>query len=497
MKFWSKNKFEKLYAVTRALVGSRWFLYALLAIFIAQTLIFALIIGERKVPDEHKHFAIIEYYADQPLMESFVINNQSSSDLTLGDIERFPSFLYYIIGSLALRVFELLHLGPFEKLVALRLLSIPIGVFSLLIFRQILLELKSGQVIANLAMFALSMTGMFVYLHGSVSYDPPSLALFLVFLWSGVKVLTTKKVTYLAMAVVAAMAVSITKYTYFPFAWMGVVLLAGYLFFSFKLPFKQIVPDLAQAWRDHRKAFALGVIISIFVAVLFAERIGGNLMMYGSISPACDAIHSHEECMNYSIYKRNYTQDQKIADKRSKWGIVEADHFAVTGSWLEQMYRSTYFFGGHVYAIPRQAERALAFLIFVLLLGMMLLPRRPVLDSKERLFVGVMAVLYLVGVYAFNMKTRFILGQQYAWQGRYLLASTAFMYFILLLFYQYHWHAMKNWRIKYTVMLASIGLVIVLLATFVPLLNLYRHADATWLNPPAREFFTHMGIIEK
>src|SRR5690606_23846637 len=90
---------------------------------------------------------------------------------------------------------------------------------------------------------------------------------------------------------------------------------------------------LKAMWRWQQVALVLLLLIS---AGLFAERIGGNLVQYGAVSPKCTAIHSYEDCMQHSVFNRNQTR-LHLVETGETW-TEKFSFIDYTGMWIGRYY---------------------------------------------------------------------------------------------------------------------------------------------------------------
>jgi hypothetical protein len=271
----------------------------------------------------------------------------------------------------------------------------------------------------------------------------PALVLFFAFLYCAVLVLTGGGFTQLLFAAVWAILLSITKYTYMPFVGLGLVaIVVLYLLERRRDGPGSVRADVATAFRTTTARTVTASVLFVAGAVLFVERIGGNLLRYHAVEPVCDQVHSKAACSAFLIYVRNVTAKQNYLDGLAN-GAAPATYnpFTFTGDWLDRYYRSLFFY------LTRDSPLQVSTLAMVLLaiviaaiIVFIAVNRTPVLRTHAGWFLAIVAAAYLVGTYLFNLHTYLSVEQYYAFSGRYLLAIVPFAYAAIIRV------VVTNWR---------------------------------------------------
>lgn len=396
------------------------------------------------VPDGHRHIGAIYYYAERPITAGPVITNMPEGDLWMGDLERFPSYFYYYALSFPVRVAMALNFSDIGIVWLIRLIGIGLGVLSLLVFRRIVALVSKNVIVQNLSVLALALTGSFVWLSAGENYDVSALLLWMAFVYSALALFTKNHAKYLYWMALWFGLLGVTKYTYIPFAGIGG--LAALLLYwrnnqsdSAKLTLIRVKSELGD-WIKRSRTWLVvaGAAALVVSGGLFTERIVVNLIKYQSFNPSCTSLHSHEGCMNFGVYARNYNQKQAMS-------AGEADKISYTpygylGLWAKRYYDSMYAYMGHIY-IPRYSALIEISGVLALITGVCLyvLAKRKkirILRTQQEWYILGLTLALVVAQFLFNVKV--ILkydGQLYAHQGRYLLSAVGFiylLYFILL-----------------------------------------------------------------
>ena len=90
---------------------------------------------------------------------------------------------------------------------------------------------------------------------------------------------------------------------------------------------------------------ALWSVSFVLVAALVVERLGVNLVMYRAFNPDCSALHTHAQCMRFSIYARNFqaTRSHELAQPNGQSSSVP-DLLEFAGRWATMYFQSVFFY---------------------------------------------------------------------------------------------------------------------------------------------------------
>ena len=392
------------------------------------------------IPDGHRHIGAIYYYTERPILAGPVIANTGDDELWMGDLVRFPSYLYYYVLSFPIRIAVSAGASDTTIIYLIRAAGILLGLLALLTFRKISQLVTSSVTVQNISALALTLTGSFVWLSAAENYDMPALLLWFAFLYASMSLFIKKDGSYLYWMALWFFMLSVTKYTYIPFMGiLGLVALWLYAKNSSALNVKRLAHSITKDFKAklHRLRvwqISLAVIVLLASTSLFTERIIGNLVTYHSFNPSCEKIHSHEACMKFGVYARNYNQKQRLAN-----GTVQPiEYVPVVGYpayWVKRYFDSMYVYMGHIY-IPQYSLLVEVAGIFAAIVGAILfviarIKRIRLFNSQpERYLLGV--VIVLTGAqFIFNLNTVLNYGgQTYAHQGRYLLPVVGFAYLL-------------------------------------------------------------------
>lgn len=452
-------------------------------------------------PDESRHFANIQFYAQRGIFESPLISHDEVEPeyLVLGEIERFPSYLYYYVMSLPARIMYSLGASDMFVYMALRLTSVVFGLLALMVLKKLLQELTTSRAVINATLLATVFTGPFIWMSAAINYDIPSLGLFLLTLLFYVRAIKKKDLLWLVYALPVFMILSITKYTYMPFAALGFIASFGLVLWAKR---KRAITDLWHDIKDvfqQRKVFAvLFTLLVLLSSILFIERIGVNAIQYHTANPVCTDVQSKEDCAYFPIYVRN-TQQKEIADAMRAQGetVYSYNPIISTFDWLKLYAITTVLYYG---GVPAAQSRIYTMLIPAVFLGVLFL----VLQRKVKINIGrhhvlliVLAFIYIVATYLFNMRTLLNVGIPYAQQGRYMLFPLIIGYFWLALIGRAYIKTLTGFVRKFVgySIVVFLGVVIVFANPISSLLLAARANTNQWLTDPFLVVFTYLQSV--
>jgi hypothetical protein len=290
-------------------------LFALSAIIIATTASFPLPF------DESYHFSLIQYYSQHV---SPFISQQPSELAVVGDSTRLTSYLmHYILG------FPLRAIGVFSndiglQVVALRMFNIAFVVAALVLFRRFISNITKSGVISNAAVALYCALPVTTLLAAHINYDNLLLLCMAGLLVSGQSLLSNReaRLSRVLIFMSIALAGSLVKVTFIPIA------LVALLFVVVVLIRRKAWRSLFRANTANKYVLAGAVVLFVASAGLFVERVGGNLVSYGTPQPDCSDVQPLNVCSQYGPWARNYALEQASATDLSFEGRSIQDYFA-------------------------------------------------------------------------------------------------------------------------------------------------------------------------
>lgn len=461
-------------------ISSNKFFYILITVLFTQGLWFAATVRSTIPPDEVHHFQFIKYYSQQPISEGPFIGEQAPNTFILGDIERTPSYLYhYSLGSL-LKLGNVFTQSEDIQVFLLRVINILLVVGGLIVLRKLLREAGATTFQENIVTGLLVFTGMFVWLSASISYDNALfllISLFLLLLIRLFKYNSSK--AFIGLVAVGSLAM-LVKLTF------ALILTVGLMVFIFKIAAQKkfinsLWGDMKISFQKRRVSMILLLVFAIFSFALFTERYIGNQIEYGSIAPACQTLHTEQECLQNKIYRRSIAQSAAFVDFTQQGGRVIYSPFEFAGDWVDRMYDGLFFYFGHKNISPTNSVFNI-FAIYVLSLTILIVmyyKRGSVINTPADMILIFVLIFYVAVLFLFNMNSYLNSGTKYGFQGRYLLPVIPFLYFYLVKAigsaYPIAAKAYGN-KLRY----ALWGVSLLFIFHHMPLLTFYRGADETW-----------------
>lgn len=498
-----KKLFKTPQVLGRIISSKKFYLFVLVA-FLLQGLFFAGIItsGETSkdgttvldygvAPDEVRHFGNVMYFAERPLQDGPFVSHIEPKDLVLGDVQTFPSYLFYYILSFPARIMIEFGVPDSGILFMLRVIVLITGLVGLIVLRKLIAELTSSRLIQNMGVFALANTGAYLWFSAALSYDPPSLMLMFAIMLFCVRALKNmsafENFTY---AILLAFLIPLIKYTYLPFAFLFVG--AAIAVYVHRVGYPQVIVVLRKKiYRPVKSLKLFAVLIGLVLTIgLFSEKIVGNLVQYRTVNPVC--VHETKDCMRFEIFKRNYEVKQAY-DKAVQNGTVKPYHYSFFGHfgmWLDSYFISTFTYRAHVKDMKPVSYILVSIVMAFLVLFALILVRLRKLRIKLEVwhwFALLSAGTYALATYIFNVKTLFDFGQVLAYQGRYLLFSLAILFVVIsVVMARYIKSETGIWR---KVMIPATLVVFLLWAFFYnPVVSFFMHVDnLAWYSEPTKQ----------
>ncbi|ROP58557.1 hypothetical protein [Curtobacterium sp. PhB115] len=470
-------------ALDRALSSRAAFVVVLVA-FIVMGLGFAATfhVHATAAPDERGHVWNILLYAERPLAAGPFLDRMEPSQLWMGELVRSPLYFYHYLMSFPARAALGLGLGYDQVVVVLRAVDVLWAAAGLVALRMLFRNAGVPASIGLLAIVATAFTGRFTWQAATVSYDAPAMTALFVFAAVAVRFVRGGGLRTLAWLVVAALFALLMKYSQAPF-----VLAGG--FFAILLRYRSdgwvwLRHPLRRAVRGVRErpwGTLLLVVLGGGLLALALERFGVNLLQFHALNPACTALHSRAECMDYAIFRRNYaaTRAHDLAEVNGTLPAFAPLSFL--GSWASTYFQSLFFFwGASLPWRPNAAVLVIGASSVVVAVVITLSQLRRLVVDPALVWCAAVAGSYVFAVLCFNAATMVNLGESYAFSGRYLLPAMPLAAAVVLLGIRSWLHRLgPRARVVATV---SVGVVLlVLFLLYDPVSAFFPYArSAAW-----------------
>ncbi|MGI6484224.1 MAG: ArnT family glycosyltransferase [Candidatus Dojkabacteria bacterium] len=388
--------------------------------FLLQTLFFIFYLSQYFGPDEAYHYNVSIAYS-----KVFGIPKNSSETFLYGDITRIPFLFYWLSG----RFINIANILKIDSFILLRFLSLLYSLVTMFFVWLISKDVIKEKYYRVLPVFMLANTMMFSFLGGVVTYDTLVNLFLVISFWSLLLYLKqdSKCTKYLLIWIATSLLACATKFPALPFVFLGFVVI---LFFVCKNKIK--------FWKELSNPKIIFPIIFICFFILINFYIYGiNILRYKRVTPVCNQVMQHEECLNNAIYRRSFVYEETGIQSREGKRIRD---LLLTD---ERMNPFDFFFDWEASISPRlygifshssiTFPRNFSFVYTLVFLLLMIPFIRYIKKSDKQIVVAFFLVLGYVLVLAFFQHYYWYLKMNrlnIAMQGRYLLPVIPAAYLI-------------------------------------------------------------------
>ena len=331
-------------------LGSKPFFGIILGLFAAQALWLAWSGLYSMAFDEFFHYGLIQEYAKG--WTPFIA--QPGGPAVFGAVAHDPSFLYHYLMSFPYHLIAVIWHTELAQILVLRVMNIALFMGGLVMYWKLIMTTGLSRRTANIIMLFFTLLPTVVVLAPQINYDN------MTFLVSGASLLLAAKIIMalhhteqphplaLIGLVALLLAGSIVKYTFLPLA----IVIGLFVLWRFIVSFVRKDVQMTQLWQSLftqcKRPFGIMLIISLMLSAgLFMQRIGGNVIRYGTPSPECSAVLPLEQCLGHAAYARNerYQQNNYAAK------VTEKDKKLYPKRWYRKMLKESFFAVG-----PRELD---------------------------------------------------------------------------------------------------------------------------------------------
>lgn len=415
------------------LLASRWFFIGLIVFFAIQAVWIALSAKYPMAFDEDFHLGIIKIYAAQ---WSPFLNGTPDHSAAFGAVTRDPSYLFHYVMSFPYRLSMTLFHNETTTIIILRLIDVALAVWSIVLFRRVLLRARIGRASAHTILGIFVQLPIFALMAGQINYDNALLVVVAVLCLLTQKILTELRTKHLSAPtviwfVVVCLIGSLVKYAFLPLAAAAVIIIFVSLWRQHR--FKKYTREFWVSWRQSRRLLQVGLLAAVIVSAgLFSQRYLVNVAEFHSITPACDSVLDVDTCQSYGPWARDYhlKQAKKVHDitQPDSLGKTLASPFVYTAMWLYGMwYRLFFMINGNLPVLRYQNYPSLPLIggvaVIIALAGFVALATRwkKVVAGRTEWFFVSMIGLYCGALLFQNYSSYLHTGQAVAVNGRYLL----------------------------------------------------------------------------
>jgi hypothetical protein len=446
-----------VYSKIRSIVGSKLFFAGVLCIFVLGAL---WIVFSARYPmafDENYHYGIIKVYSHQ--ISPFISHAPAGTE-KLGDITRYPSYLYHYLLSFPYRLISQFTHVEQTKIIVLRLLNVSFVVVGLLYFRRLLLLSQAGKALTNLTLLFFTLIPNVIFLAAHINYDNLLIPLTAAILYYCLQFILAAQKGRLEGGLFIKITVlnlftTLVVFTHLPVFFATEVFIVMYAFMCARKQRKPLFKSFASSIRKQAPlAKWIGGILLMIGLVLFVERYGVNELKYHNLIPDCGQVLSSKSCQQYGPWGRDFKLMQQPS---STWS--NARYFL---QWAGQTMYELFFTINYNYfnKPPLLLPFVTAWVVTVLGALLALFNWQRLKSNIAYLFFGFVVLVYGVSLWQNNLNRFHRVGAPVAIHGRYWMQLLPLVMVLMLLGIKYTFERVsKAVRTK----IAPILLLVVLL----------------------------------
>jgi hypothetical protein len=411
--------------ILRVLRSKRFF-YAILVLFVVESVWIAISAAYPMVFDENTHFGVIQLYAHR---WNPIFFHQPPDASWAGPLAREPSYLYQYLMSFPYRVVAHFTDSQMIQVVSLRFINIALFGSALVLFRRLLLRTKVSPAIVHVVLLFFVLTPVVPLLAGQINYDNLVMPLAALALLGALKIRDQiSKSKYLPagsllLLLAICMFSSLVQFAFLPIFAAIFLWLAWVIWRRYKAGKLELGNGLRKSWANStwQRKVLVGVPL-VIAASMFIEMYGVNAVAYHNLTPACDQVLSRQECAGYGGWQRNQLAlAQKVP--------VNGNPLLFGASWTYRMLIAMFYTssGGaspnalYLSINPLPVVFVTALLIF--LVGVILAIRYHRIIFSRYKYLGFLAfvcLFYAAMLWLRNYQDYMHVGQKIAINGRYL-----------------------------------------------------------------------------
>ena len=269
----------------RKFMGKPWVRWLVLGLFVVQAVTLVFVVNIGTPPDEQNNIDFIQYYAQHSLSPVF---DHQAPTYSLGDKTREVDYLYHYGMSLVVRVLPFSSSTDYR---IIRLFSVVFAVLSFVVLARVLKRLGTSAAVITVCLLVITNLPMVLLLGSAINNDV------MVWLGMGLGLLLilrlSEKAGLLDMVWLLALCClgGLVKRTLLPFC-----LLFGIWGLLIGLRHWRVLVAQIRPLKWPLLAVAIVAIVGLG---LFTERVGGNLVRYGSVQVSCEQVDGESACYNF------------------------------------------------------------------------------------------------------------------------------------------------------------------------------------------------------
>lgn len=454
------QQFQKLNTQLSRFFASKYFFLITVLLLVLSSLWLVFSARYPMAFDENYHYGIIQQYAKQwgPFFTTAPAGSES-----LGDITRYPSYLFHYLMSFPYRLISLFTESDAVKIILLRIPNVFLLASSLFLFKRLFEKLKLSPAIGNLALFVFVLIPNTPFLAAHISYDNatiPLTALTLLLLTRLVESFRKGRfelgvaLLFLCVGILA----SLIKYTYLPIFGVAFLYTVATFVYYRKQKNIRILNAISSQFKGYAVAKKFLVVFTVLLCLaLGAERYALNMVRYGRPAPDCGQILSTQSCRQYGPWGRDYKLKQRRVGDKPNWAVADYNK-----KWVQTSLYEFFFAINHNYVNHKPLVLLYWFARIVLAGGVVaaiLFARRIWKHQTLRMF-SIISIVYTLVVWVDNYGKFLEVHWPVAIHGRYLLPLVPIM--AVVFGYSYKWLFETLFKRNYTYIKTSFAALCVL-----------------------------------
>lgn len=449
-----RGKMKKIVNKTVQIIGSKYFFWGVLALFVFQAAWIAFSFVYPMLYDESFHVGVIAIFSHQ--LSPFILNQPQAYD-AYGNLANGGATMFHYLMSFPYRLILAFTDKPIVYVIFLRLICIAMVAVGIQLFNKLFQKIGIRQVFINIGMLLFILLPIVPFVAATVNYDNMLFMLTALFLITCVNILASEKVIwyqYVWVIVVGCFA-SLVKFTFLPVFAVSVVYLVIVLCRRYG---KQIFSKTFASFRSTSKLRVTGVIALTAVVVgMFSAVYLQNVILYRSLQPSCEKVLSIDRCNKNGVYLRD---SQAEVTKNTRPLAQDPSYIS---QWVLQMVNWTNMTGSRTVTSGSPARQPLPIIYTTVFLGgfiglfALLYSWRSIKKKPGWHFLVTISVALTIVVFMVNYSTYIKLHAAFAIQPRYVLSMVPII--IVMIVVAVNFILRKARWLKLTLLIATLLLL--------------------------------------
>lgn len=444
---------KNIYNICVSVFASGRFLWAIVTLFVFESLWIAFSFHYPLVYDEAFHLPVIKIFSHQWLPLLF---NQPHSADQYGNLMYDGGPLYHYIMSFPFRIIVLFTNNFAIQVIMMRVLNVLMAAAGLLLFNRLFRKIGIKQIFINISLLIFILIPLVPFVAATINYDNMLFPLTAWYLILCIRLLKSTVVDWreVVSVVIVGCLTTLVKEAFLPIFAASIIYLIVAVFRKHGRRYLNIF--FASIKKTQKPHLVVYLVLFITFVGLFSVRYIQPIVLYHTPTPDCAQTTSSSRCLDYSssiIAEKFKTRDQR--------SIEELPDYATM--WFSSNLNST----GRVVAVgpgwgdyqpPLPVINILLFISIVLGIGILLYTWRTLEKGPAWYFLTTMTVTLVVVTFIFNYSLYLKLHYPFAIQPRYLLNFTPIIIVMVVV-------ACNDILKKYKITKLSVLIVVLLLFT--------------------------------